>query len=332
MPYIKRETSEGSNVYITQSHDNIDPGVMDVYHATNVYVNRVLVALWEPPNPGTSALFKAAVPPDPPQTIDAAAQKYLIYSETKSKQNPTPVENVDGGDKGQHTNMVQGEITAKDTKPGDPPPLGEAATSPSPVQLAPGDTILGKLEFYLNKCLDEAAGGAWKRQGTEGVVNSPRNPNIIGCFENLGYGPNFYNKTQTYGDCIPWCAAFAGSTLKNSGAPYVKGGTALSAGGYNGFGQSIGKSSYSAWRRNDIAVVNFGSSYHVTFIRGVDPSANKFQMCGGNQSHNMTQTNVGGLDKIVYIGRAWPVDPAFDKPIVGSLSGPTPRITAKEVH
>lgn len=327
MPYIIRENT-------VQANNRKDPGIQDVYHATNVYVNRALVALWEAPNAGPSALFQAPVPADPPQTIDQTTAKYMSYSTVQSQRNPTAVQNVDGGEKGQQVNHSEGEIPVKPLKPGEAPTLQDpgdtqSQTAPSPVTVPNGETVLGRMENFLNKCLDEAAGGAWKRQGSPNVLNSPRNPNIINCFETLGFGPNFYDKNAPYGDQIPWCAAFVGTTLKMSGAPYVKGGNALRAAAYNGYGQSLGKNNYDSWRRNDVMVVNFGSSFHVCFIRGVDVKGNKFQMCGGNQSSNMTQTNVSGLDKIVYVGRNWTVDPAFDKSIVGTLTAATPRVNTR---
>jgi hypothetical protein len=305
MPYVKRS--------VPQALDLIDPGVQDVYHSTNVYVNRVLVALWEPPIPGSAAMFKVPLPPDPQVSLSQSQIRSWRQSEVESRRNPTSVYNVGGGDQYRRSNQVEGTV----------PVEGSTSTRRYPEALGPGDTILKKIEAYLNDCLDHAAEWhAYKR--------SPGNPNVVNCYQTLGH--NITN------DSTPWCAAFAGTCLKMSGAPYIVGPNALSASAYDHYGQDVGLNP-SNWRRNDILTIHYSTSgkagtSHVTFLRGAQGSS-RIQCCGGNQSGGMVtqSTNpLGGGTYIVSVRRAWPVDPEFDHPLQWDSSRETPRVGGKKTR
>jgi len=306
MPYVARS--------VPQALDIIDPGVQDVYSSPSVFINNVAAALWQPPILGNSALAALNMPADPvvPDYAPTQAQRdNYAASEAAGQSNPEPVEIVAGQGAGQSGSIAQGNMPGTNTT--DPNDLvGNPPTADSPVVVPAGESVQARIESFLNQCIQESAGGAWKETGN--------NPNIMNCFNQLGFPPN--KLPAPGGDKVAWCAAFAGTVLKASGSPYIQ--NNLSAKAFSSAwkgAQSIPITDPTQWRRNDLIVMSFGSGNHVAFIRGVDLKNNKYQMAGGNQSDNMTQVNVTGINKIYYVGRAWQISPEFDQPIITNLSG-----------
>ena len=276
----------------------------DVYHSTNVYVNKVPVALWKPPQAGDSAIFSANIPQDPEQPAFTAEQQALIaQSQAEAANNPLSYGQLVVGGLGVGTtvNTIQGDLPAVGATGADF--QGNPITVSQPVSIPPGSTPYEVLEINLNNALAEAGAGRWRRTGT--------NANILACFADMGH-------SELHSDAPSWCAAFAGTMLKRSGLPYVQGN--LRAYGYNGYGQSIPVTQYEAWRRNDILI--FACS-HICFVRGVDPSTGNLQVIGGNQGSDVCQVNWGRgqLRGVLYVGRRWDIPDKYNHSIVQSLAG-----------
>ena len=307
MPYIQRS--------VPQALDIIDPGVQDVYSSPTVYVNFQQVALWNAPTLGNSVLSQLNIPPPPPY-VDYAPNPEQIKnyqaSAAASLANPIEIDNVDGGSLGQQK-MDQGN--APGPKTSDPNDLAGNPDTADGVPVASGDSVFGRLENFLNQCLQQAAGGAWKANGN--------NQNILACYAQNG-GVAAAQRIAP-GDACPWCAAFAGYVLRAAGAK------ALVTFSADSYAQSwIAKCGAKAmpindpttWRRNDLVVhLDDRGNHHVTFIRGVDLERSVYQGAGGNQSHNVTQGTfqAGSARWIRFVARAWDVPADFDKPIVMKL-------------
>jgi len=298
--------------------------VGDVYHATNVYANFKLIALWE--NPGASALFSGVVAPSPDVTIDEQKQAEIDAAVDAAKASgPDPDIVISDGNPGAGSNA---NVAAGGTGPsgGTDPTTGEpVSTEVSTLPAPPTDgTPYGNLCNLLNKILGEARNGAWKENG-KGV---PGNPNILQCYKDNGF-------TYT-DDHTPWCAGFVGAILYRSGLPKVR--STLWAYDYAKTGTTppdrpkyfkgewgvtyANPKDPSTWRFNDVIVID----RHVAFVRGVDPVKKVVRILGGNQSDSVTECNWGGqyFDKVWSVGRAWTLPPEFDKPITGSVSGQPP--------
>lgn len=275
----------------------------DVYYSTNVYVNKVPVALWKPPEPGDAAIFSVSLPPDALQAPWTQQQLELIaQSQSAASGNPLAYGQtvVDGANVGASINTIQGDLPGPGAT-GDNFE-GTQNTATQSVPIPPGATPYDVLEANLNNAIAEAKQGKWKRTGS--------NPNILACFSDMGQPQR--------SDATPWCAAFTGAMLKRSGLPYRQGN--LRAYGYNGYGKPIPVTQYDAWRRNDVLVF---SASHVCFVRGVDPSTGNLQVIGGNQGSDVNQINWGRgtLRGVLYVGRQWDLPNKYDKSIVQPLTG-----------
>lgn len=280
----------------------------DVYYSTNVYVNKVPVALWKPPEPGDAAIFSVSLPPDPLQAPFTAEQQTLI-SQSQAAANQSPFVGVIavGPNSGQQITTAQGDLPA-------PGATGESfegkqSTTTASVPIPAGKTPFDQLDFNLQTCLYEAVmQGKWKRTGS--------NPNILACFTDMG--------SPQPSDATPWCAAFAGAMLKRSGLPYRQGN--LRALGYNGYGKPIPVASYDQFRKNDVIVMtksyNGQLQSHVGFIQAVDPQRKAMLCLGGNQGSDVNVCFWEPLSSLVYIGRQWDLPDAYDVPIIKS---PLPR-------
>jgi len=283
----------------------------DVYYSQNVFINKVQVGLWKPPEPGDAAIFNVSVPPDPPQpTFTPEQQAAMSKSQTEAANNPGAYGQVivGGPNDGTMVNTVEGQIPEPGATGADF--SGDPKTTTAIIPIPPGSTPYQQLNINIANAINEAYyQGKWKRTG--------HNPNILACFADMGH-----SEIKSDGPTA-WCAAFAGSMLKRSGLPYRQGN--LAAYGYKNFGKSIPLTDYSAWRLNDVVVL---STSHVCFLQAVDPVSRNFTIIGGNQGDppgpsDVTQLNWGRgqLGLIVYVGRQWDIPPDLDKSVVKTIIG-----------
>jgi len=313
MPYVPREGT-------VQATDIVDTGLADVYYSPSVYVNNVPVALWQSPVSGNSVLSLLNLPAAPP-VADYAPNPEQIANYKAAKQasqaNPESFYIAEGANAGTFGNLTAPMPPGANTT--DPNDLsGNPANMPN-VPLANGDSILGKLENYLNQCLQQAKTGGWKEQG-----GCPGNPNIMHCFNQCGYPPD---KLARIGQCddVAWCAAFAGTALQAAGALSLSSLTAKSYSDvwFSRGAQRVPLMDPSQWRRNDVvykeSVFNGKLQGHVAFLRGVDLSTGHVALIGGNQGNDVCVGTYTSLHDIRTVGRAWPVTAEFDKPILGPV-------------
>lgn len=184
MPYVPGGTSQGNSGLAE---------VKDVYAASNVYINNVLVALWQPPGQSAaSSSLSFKIPestlfarPDSPQAKDQ-------HPYTPPATPPTPAQNTEAG-----------------AKPGAPGDTQAPPTEDQPESKCDGGkpTVVG----FLSKCLQESKTGTWRETGQGG---KPSNPNILGIWKNIGL--NFAS------DQVPWCAGFACFAMKQSGLKWIR--------------------------------------------------------------------------------------------------------------
>ena len=311
MPYIQRS--------FPQARDYLDPGVKDIYSSPSVFINNVPVALWKAPITGNSALSALDMPAAAPVDDYAPNQSQkdnFAATQRLSLLNPYYSESVAGGNVGQQIATLNGNGIANGT--GDPnDTIGNPQNLGSPIALAPGDTIWGRLENFLNSCLQEAAAGSWTEQTPDGSIapNYPANPNIMNAFNQVGYPKSVLDAAypgpldRTPGDNVPWCAAFTGLVLKAAGSTYLN---TLSSIAYSQDWNCtrVSVQDVRAWRRND--VVWFGTS-HVSFIREIK---NGVLYCtGGNQGDSVCTTNYS-ISNVEFVGRNWPVPDQYNVPLV----------------
>jgi len=241
MPYVPGGTSQG---------DSGLAEVKDVYAASNVYINNVLVALWQPPGQSAaSSSLSFKIPesklferPDSPQAKDQ--HPYI----------PPPVPNTP------EQNAVAG---AKPSTPGD--------TQAPPIEDQPPTKCEGSKPSvipFLTKCLQEAKSGTWRETGQGG---KPSNPNILNMWTNIGLGFK--------SDQVPWCAGWACFVMKQSGLKWIR-----EAGTYNLFNKLPGVDSgykvvsVSEMKPGDIVC---WSSGHTNFC--YTAQGGKYTFVGGNQ-------------------------------------------------
>ena len=107
---------------------------------------------------------------------------------------------------------AQAEGGVKENYPGTPDTTGLIDQEP-PKKCEPDHTAT--VIPFLQKCLAEAARGAWRETGQGGA---PSNPNIVGIWKTLGFpSSGIWASDQT-----AWCAGFVHFALKESGLPYLK--------------------------------------------------------------------------------------------------------------
>lgn len=286
----------------------------DVWYSPNVYVNKVPVALWQPPKIGDSLIFQFTLPPDDTQQAYAPAVSQFWYNSTYDANKANPynkgAEVVAGGKIGQTVDVVVAEA---------PPPLatpdnlnGEPTASPSPLQLPPGSGPWETLNANLDASLKEAQQGLW----------TDTSANTRACFAELGQLANFPNL---------WCAAFAGTMLKRSGIDYLKYNLSALAFRDKLWGSPIPLDDYQNWRYNDLVCMDWS---HVGFIRGIDLQKQQIQVIGGNQSDTVNQVNYkpGSLKHVCYVSRAWRLPPEADKPIITTLKPGTPVLSPSQTR
>lgn len=316
MPYVYRS--------FPQAVDYIDPGVQDVYHSPDVYVNSVPVALWQPPgaNGGTSTV---SVPPDPPvldYAPNAEQRENYVRSYQDSFIDPEVGYITEGGNAGQEGSMAGG---------GDPPGVNTSdANDLSGNPDTTGATTIGgsgvwtAVYNYLARCLQEAAAGQWKEITPAKCPSCPANPKIMHLYTQMGFSRQQLDKAGNYstcGDQTPWCAAFVGTVLKECGAPYVKGN--LSAIAYNNVkwgGRPVGKTNYQSWRELDVLVKPSGKYNHVGFVRAVDPKSGRYLLTGGNQDNTVNTKVFSDLGSIYNVFRFAELPSEYDKSIIRTIT------------
>ena len=315
MPYVIREGT-------VQATDIVDAGVQDVYYSPNVNVNNVPVALWQPPVTGNSSLSLLNMPPATPVPNYAPNPEQIANYKAGAQAaaaDPEPFYIAQGQNAGTIGN--QSEAVAPGSNTSDPNDLSGNPDAQAGMPLASGETILGRLENYLNQQLQASLSGAWKAQGS-----APGNPNIMNCYLQVGFPPSSTAPLGP-GDSVAWCAAFAGTAIKAAGGLWLK---SLSSKAYSDVwfakgAQRVPINDPSQWRRNDVvykeAIIRGKVQGHVCFLRGIDLQTGKVSLLGGNQSNNVCVGHYTDYHQIISVGRAWPVDAAFDKPVTGPISG-----------
>lgn len=202
----------------------------------------------------TSAMF---ITPDEPQEPVTQTQKatYAANVSNPTKYN-TPANQENGV--GDHPEL--------EDDPGNPP------TPVAPSVVNPDCQGGGDMGASLDKVLEESKQGQWKETGN--------NPNIQALYSNIGFA-------NVKGDQTAWCAAFAGSMLKNNCFKFNK---SLAAGSYTGYGNPVSGGVANA-QRGDIVVFNRdGGTGHVAFYYGPGPTPDTIYVVGGNQSNNVTKS------------------------------------------
>jgi hypothetical protein len=113
--------------------------------------------------------------------------------------------------------------------------------------------------------------------------------------------------------------------LKNSG---VAGLRTLSSLAYKGFGKSVDLNNRDSWRLNDIIIFSRNGGGHIGFFRGYNKTTGSVLVLGGNQSDNLTEAGFKETDtfKIVYVGRAWDVPSAYERPVYYTGAGSTVKV------
>lgn len=195
-----------------------------------------------------------------------------------------------------------------------PPPAIEdkqvVMPQPSQVTMANGGAW-SALNTFLSARFDEGQQGLWRETGS--------NPKIVNCYKEVGF------RIST--DATPWCAAFAGYTLKNSGFPFIAAPkSGLSSLAYRGYGTSVPLDP-DQWRKWDIIVFSRKGGGHIGFIFGVNKNTNQVLVLGGNQSDNLKLSAFpvkGSTFPIVYVGRAW--DPPSAQVYTTATAATTTRV------
>jgi hypothetical protein len=257
MPYVAGGTSQGNSGA---------PEVSDVYHSGNVYINNVLVALWQPP--GQSSAFSGSVPEGPiaisPATNDSNTNKYDAYS-----QNPSASKNPAAASNG-----------VKENYPGTPDSEETGGSIPPNTNASAGD-----VKSFLDKVYEEAKRGMWRESGQNG---KPSNPNIVGIWKDLGYPNSAYWST----DQTPWCMGFVNFALKRSGYRYVQEASSWAIRNkptrWNATPVAVNQA-----QPGDIVLWDFG---HVNFV--YQANNGKLNFMGGNQtptSGNKNNPNDGDV-------------------------------------
>lgn len=227
------------------------PGVIDVYHSGNVFINNVPVALWVAP--GSSASFAGInvsiaveIPDQDQEEINAKTADYVA--------NPDKYYNA-----GAAADGVKGNYA------GTP---DDATTSTG---LISADVTSSDIVPFLAKTLEEANRGMWRETGQGGAAS---NPNITNIWKNLGYpSTGAWTTDQT-----AWCMGFVNFGLKCSGYRYVQTASAAAITTNPERWNAVQVPKNQA-QPGDIA---FWSYRHVNFVYTANNG--KYSFVGGNQT------------------------------------------------
>jgi uncharacterized protein (TIGR02594 family) len=266
------------------------PPILDVWHATNVYANNKLIALWQEPSPSPAVGSPEAV------TVSLSLEQSDAVATSGAAATSAAEAEVGLAGRGEVPQVGPLEKVQPDAAG------AYSSAGGFPVKLNPGanpNDIFAVLAKNIDSALAEAKAGKWKENG--------KNVCIIGCYKSVGFNLN--------NDSTPWCAAFAGSVLKSSGVAALK---TLSSLAYKGFGTVVPVGDKSKWRLNDIIVFSRPGGGHIGFFRGYNPSNGSVLIAGGNQADNLNEVpfRQGGASMpVVSVSRAWTVPAAYDKPV-----------------
>lgn len=153
---------------------------------------------------------------------------------------------------------------------------------------------------------------AWIKQakkylGQTEIKGPHHNPHIVRWWKNMG--------TPFKDDETPWCGAFVGGVLFETGIKPIKNGAMARA--WNGFGVKLTRPAVGCivvfWRGSPT-----GASGHVGFVVGKDQHGN-LMVLGGNQSDAV---NIKPFSRDRVIGYRWPgvrpYDERYNLPVIGS--------------
>lgn len=236
--------------------------VADVYNSPNVYINNVLVALWNPA--GSTAPFgtvSVSVSVDIPPEDQAAAE--TLVGDYVAAQNGQPnayykPEAAADGVKGNYAGTPESSSV----------PDGAIASDPTASDIIP----------FLDARLAEAKTGAWRETGQGGAAS---NSKITGIWTNLGYPASSPWTT----DQTAWCMGFVNYGLKSSGYKYVQtaSAAAITTNPEKWGAVQVPKAEA---QPGDIA---FWSYRHVNFV--YTAANGKYSFVGGNQTPSGGKNN-----------------------------------------
>lgn len=140
---------------------------------------------------------------------------------------------------------------------------------------------------------------AKKKLGLKEIPGSKHNPEIVKMYADVGHA-------WVKDDETAWCAAFVGSTLKESGYPYLK---SLTARDYLKYGISLKTPKEGAiavlWRGKPT-----GWQGHVGFVSRFNDKS--VWLVGGNQNNQVNETKFS-IDKV--LGYRWPNETQAQKEV-----------------
>jgi uncharacterized protein (TIGR02594 family) len=261
-----------------------------VYRSGNVFVNSVPVALWLAPGASASVslpeLNLITLSPEQEEAITTSAA--AANSEAEAEVGLSGVGEVP--QEGPAETVSTNAEIASDT----------AATSTATTATG---TVFIDLARNIDLCLSEAKQNLWKETGSTA--------RILAAYKAVGF--------NLASDSTPWCAAFAGSVLKNVGVKSLK---TLSSLAYKNFGTSVPVTDKTKWRLNDIVIFSRNGGGHIGFFRGYNKANGSVLIAGGNQSDNLTEVGFKSAGMpIVYVGRDWEVPNEYDREVTYSGSG-----------
>lgn len=236
--------------------------VADVYNSPNVYINNVLVALWQPQ--GGTAPFgtvSVSVSVDLPAEDQAAAE--VLVADYVAAQNGQPnayykAAAAADGVKGNYAGTPEASVV----------PDGAVASDPTASDIIP----------FLDARLAEAKTGAWRETGQGGAAS---NSKITGIWTNLGYPASSPWTT----DQTAWCMGFVNYGLKSCGYKYVQtaSAAAITTNPEKWTAKQVPKAEA---QPGDIA---FWSYRHVNFV--YTAANGKYSFVGGNQTPSGGKNN-----------------------------------------
>lgn len=264
--------------------------ISDVYRSGNVYINSVPVALWLAPGASASVslpeLNLITLSPEQEEAITTSAA--AANSEAEAEVGLSGVGEV----------PQVGPVDRVSTN-------AEIATETSATTTATTatGTVFIDLARNIDLCLSEAKQNLWKETGSTA--------RILAAYKAVGF--------NLASDSTPWCAAFAGSVLKNVGVRSLK---TLSSLAYQNFGTSVPVTDKTKWRLNDIVIFSRSGGGHIGFFRGYNKANGSVLIAGGNQSDNLTEVGFKSAGMpVVYVGRDWEVPNEYDREVTYSGTG-----------
>ena len=236
--------------------------VADVYNSPNVYINNVLVALWNPagstaPFGTVSVSVSVDLPPEDQAAAEVLVADYVAAQNSQPNAYYKPAAAADG---------VKGNYAG--TPEATSVPDGAIASDPTASDLIP----------FLDARLAEAKAGTWRETGQGGAAS---NSKITGIWTNLGYpASNPWTTDQT-----AWCMGFVNYALKSCGYKYVQtaSAAAITTSPEKWTAVQVPKAEA---QPGDIA---FWSYRHVNFV--YTAANGKYSFVGGNQTPSGGKNN-----------------------------------------